>query len=182
MALAVTRDKTKISSKGGDIFKVTERQETGAALTTADTVHDFGSIKSSKFRNKYPMEKITDERGKVAKYEEGEMDSGFEVVLNQRDKNVLDFVSEVKNKFYLAMRQLSETGGVGGKTQFIFGFGQISPEVEFDLPGGSVPVKFEGVTCESTITIGTTELTNWTSAITASVTIAAGDWCAIVEV
>jgi hypothetical protein len=74
---------------------------------------------------------------------------------------------------------------VRGKVQRMFAFGQFDPDVEFKLPGGEIPLNFQGeILRVNAVSLTPGELSSWvgnTTALTATVTIALGDWCVIVE-
>ena len=186
MALSVTNIPGTIVSRGGSILKATERLSTGAALGTPDTVHDFGEVKDSNLRDKTPYNPRYNEAGEKVANEQGERDTGFTATLMQRDAATIDDLrNQVRNKYYLTMHVLSQSQAVNGKTQYAFAFGQIAPDVEFSLPGGEIPMSFQGIITDTAITLTPGELSSWvgnTTALPATVTIAAGDWLKIVEV
>lgn len=186
MALTVTDDIGNISSKGGSVLKAQARTSAGAALGSPDTVHDFGDIATSTFKDKTAREPRYNEAGDKKKSELGNRDSGFTCNLMQRDSKVIDSIrNETRSAYFLALRKLSETGALTGGTQWAFCFGQFNPDVEFSLPGGEIPCTFEGYILESAITLTPGELTAWagnTTTFPATITIPAGDWCKIVEV
>lgn len=186
MALQVSNIKGAIVSRSGSILKASERLSTGTALGTPDTVHDFGEVKDSQFRDKTPFTPRYNEAGEKVANEQGERDTGFSATLMQRDGQTIDDLrNEVRNKYYLTMHVLSQSQAVNGKTQYMFAFGQIRPDVEFSLPGGEIPMAFEGLILDTAITLTPGELSSWTgntTALPATVTIPAGDWMKIVEV
>lgn len=187
MALTVTDNPGNIATKGGSVLKGAERLATGAALGTPDTVHDFGDIKNSTFKDKTPKSGLYNEAGEKKKTEDGDRDTGFTAVLMQRDSATIDGIrNEARNKYYLTLHKMSQTGALAsGNTQWLFAFGQISSDVEFSLPGGEIPLNFEGLITETAITLTPGELTSWagnTTTFAATITIPAGDWCKFVEV
>lgn len=186
MALTVTDDVGDISSKGGSVFKAQARTSAGANLSSPDTVHDFGDVASSTFKDKTPREARYNEAGEKKKSELGNRDTGFTVNLMQRGLKVIDSIrNETRSAYFLSLRKMSESNALTGGTQWSFAFGQINPDVEFSLPGGEIPCTFEGYILETAITLTPGELTSWagnTTTFPATITIPAGDWCKIVEV
>ncbi len=187
MALTVTDNPANIVTKGGSVLKGQERLFTGAALGSPDTVHDFGDIKSSGFKDKTPKTGLYNEAGEKKKTEEGDRDTGFSAVLMQRDATTInDLRNTVRKKAYLCMHKMTQTGAIGSsKTQYLFAFGEINPDVEFSLPGGEIPFTFEGLITENAITLTPGDLSSWsgdTTTFTTTITIAVGDWCAVVDV
>ncbi len=131
MALSVTDNVGAIVSKGGGVLKATERLSTGAALGSPDTVHVFGKFSSSTFRDKTPLTDRFDESGKKVATEQGDRDSGFTCTLMARDAaHIDDLRNEVRNSWYLVMKQLSQSQALSGTTtQYQFAFGQFDPYV-----------------------------------------------------
>jgi hypothetical protein len=182
MALTVTRDNTKASAKGGSIFKATQRLSSGAALTSPDTVHDFGEIKDSTYRDKIPVTTVYNEAQDPVYDQTENRDCGFDFTFLQRDKAMLDIVEEVQGNYYLGLKKLSDDSAVGGKTQWVFAFGTIEPNIELKTPGGEIPAKFLGKVSGTAITLTPGELTAWGfTAGQATVTIAATSWRYILE-
>ncbi len=188
MALTVTDNVGDIQTRGGGVLKATERLSTSAALSTPDTVHVFGKQKDTKFRDKSPLTPQFDEsNAKVGNIQENR-DSGFECTIMARDADTINNLrNEVRNKYYLVMKKLSQTGALSGSnTQLMFAFGQFHPDVELTLPGGEIPARFEGLVTDTAISLTPGELTAWTLGTTAvlpaTVTIQAGDWCTVFEV
>jgi hypothetical protein len=187
MALTITDSVSDIQSKGGGICKATERLATGAALGTPDTVHVFGKFKDSTFRDKTPFNPRYDESGAKVANEQGDRDTGFNLTIMARDADHINNLrNEVRNKYYLTMKKLSQTGALGGATQIQFAFGQFHPDVEFTLPGGEIPGMFEGIILDTALSLTPGELTAWTGQTTAilpaTITIPAGDWTTVFEV
>lgn len=187
MALTVSDNPSNISTKGGSVLKAQERLFSGAVLGSPDTVHDFGDVKNSTFKDKTPKNPLYNEAGEKKKTEQGDRDTGFTAVLMQRDAVTINNLrNEVRNKAYLTMHKMTQTGAIGtSKTQYAFCFGEINPDVEFSLPGGEIPMTFEGLIVESAITLTPGDLSSWsgdTTTFTTTITIAVGDWCAVVDV
>lgn len=187
MALTITDNPGNIATKGGSVLKINERLSTGAVLTSPDTVHDAGDIKNSTFKDKTPQTGLYNEAGEKKATEYGDRDTGFTANLMQRDAATIDgFRNEVRNKYYLTMHKMSQSGALAsGNTQYGFHFGKFNPDVEFSLPGGEIPISFEGIITETAITLTPGELSSWsgnTTTFPATITIPAGDWCKIVEV
>jgi hypothetical protein len=187
MALTVTDNPGNIATKGGSVFKGTERLSTGAALGSPDTVHDFGDVKSSGFKDKTPQNGLYNEAGEKKATEYGDRDTGFNLVFMQRDSALIDNLrNEVRNKYYITLHKMSQSGALAsGNTQWLFAFGKFNPDVEFSLPGGEIPATFEGIILESSISLTPGELSSWTgnsTTFTTTITIPAGDWCKFVEV
>lgn len=187
MALTVTDNPGNIATKGGSVFKASERLSTGAVLASPDTIHDFGDVKSSGFKDKTPKTGLYNEAGEKKKTEDGDRDSGFNLVLMQRDAATIDNIrNEARNKYYLTLHKMSQSGALAsGNTQWLFAFGQIASDVEFSLPGGEIPMTFEGMITETAITLTPGELSSWSGNSTtfpATITIPLGDWCKFVEV
>jgi len=186
MSLTVTDNPGNIATKGGSVFKATERLSTGAALSSPDTVHDFGDVKSSGFKDKTQQTGLYNEAGEKKATEYGDRDTGFSLVFMQRNADLIDNLrSEVRNKFYLTLHKMSQTNALATGTQWLFAFGKFNPDVEFSLPGAEVPATFEGIITETAISLTPGELSSWagnTTTFTTTITIPAGDWCKFVEV
>ena len=187
MALTITDNPGNIATKGGSVLKISERLSTGAVLSSPDTVHDAGDIKSSTFKDKTPQTGLYNEAGEKKATEYGDRDTGFGAVLMQRDAATIDgFRNEVRNKYYLTLHKMSQSGALAsGNTQWLFAFGKFNPDVEFSLPGAEIPITFEGVITETAITLTPGELSSWagnTTTFTTTITIPASDWCKFVEV
>ena len=187
MALTVTDNVGDIQSKGGGVLKATERLSTGAALSSPDTVHIFGKQKDTNLRDKTPFAPRYDESGAKVANEQGDRDSGFTCTIMARDSDTVNNLrNEVRNKYYLTMKKLSQTGALSSSnTMIAFSFGQFHPDMELTLPGGEIPAMFEGIVLDTAISLTPGELSAWTgntTALPATITISAGDWCTIFEV
>ena len=153
MALTVTDNVGDIQSKGGGVLKATERLSTGAALSSPDTVHIFGKQKDTNLRDKTPFTPRYDESGAKVANEQGDRDSGFTCTIMARDSDTVNNLrNEVRNKYYLTMKKLSQTGALSSSnTMIAFSFGQFHPDMELTLPGGEIPAMFEGIVLDTAI-------------------------------
>ena len=182
MSLTTTRSSGNYGTKGGGIVRSSQRKPDGSALSTPDTVHDWGHFKDSNFFDKTPLNIARDETMNPFGAELGKREMGFKCTLQERDPNKInDLRNEVRGNLYLTMRHLGTLAN--GNIVLAFGFGAWDPSVEFKLPGGEIPASFEGLVLDSALSLTPGELTAWTgnsTSLTSTVTIPAGDWCALV--
>lgn len=183
MPLTVTNNRGFINTRGGAICKAQQRQADFTNLSSPDTVHDWGEVKDSKFKDKTPLTPLYNEANEKVATEQGVRDIGFMCTLYQRDQSTIDSIrNATRDNYFLAMHELGRN--VNGKVQRMFAVGQFDPDVEFKLPGGEIPLNFQGIIVDSALSLTPGELSSWTgntTALTATVTIPAGDWCVIVE-
>ena len=181
MSLTVTNNRAFINTRGGAICKAQQRKSDFTNLLSPDSVHDWGEVKDSKFKDKTVLTPLYNEANEKVATEQGPRDIGFTCTLYQRDQATIDSIrNAARDGYFIVMHELGRN--VNGKVQRLFACGQIEPDVEFKLPGGEIPLNFQGIIAPSAITLTTDELTAWAgSAYSASVVIPAGDWCVITE-
>lgn len=179
MALATTRDKGAVHSKGGGIIKVKQVLEDGADLTVTASVIDLGYIQDSEFNDATPLTDVKDETGATVTQEEGDREVSIKATLMQSDAKVIDVAKQVRGNFYLLYKY---NGLVDGKHQeMFFGVGKITPQVNLKFTGGRVPFEYKSSKLASTMVISTAALAAIGAHATQSVSIAADDYYTVVE-
>ncbi len=183
MSLTVINNRGYINTRGGAILKASQRNPDGTTLSSPDSVHDWGEIKNSSFKDKTVLKPIYNEANEKVATEQSPRDTGFMCTLLQRDQKTIDSLRNAsRDNYFICMHELGRN--VNGLVQRLFCFGQIEPDAEFKLPGGEIPLNFEGIIIDSAVTLTPGELSSWagnTTALTSNVTIPAGDWAVIVE-
>lgn len=147
----------------------------------------MGFLEETTIRDKTEEIVKKDETGDTSAIEEGNREVVVEGVLQQTDKATLDIAKECRGKYYALYKY---NGKKNGKHQEIFyGVGRIDPSFEVKYMGGTTPFKYTPTKLISAVTIAATVVCAaptggagaWGAYVTASVSIAAGDYYTIVE-
>src|SRR5438105_3803298 len=164
MSLTVTNNRGFINTRGGAICKAQQRQADFTNLSSPDSVHDWGEVKDSKLKDKTVLTPLYNEANEKVATEQGVRDIGFSCTLYQSDKTTIDSIrNATRDGYFLAMHELGRN--VNGKVQRLFAIGQFEPDVEFKLPGGEIPLNFQGIIAATAITLSTDELNAWAPSV-----------------
>ena len=187
MAFTPAKDRGGFNPKGGAVIRIKEVNDDGTDFTTASSVYDVGYLQETTISDNTPTTEFKDEAGDTVQTIEGDRSVTVQGVLMQRDKATLDIAKECRGKFYALYKY---NGVVNGKHQEMFyGCGKIDPSFEVKLQGGTTPFKFTATKLNSAVTIAASVVCAapadgagaWGAYVTATVTIAAGDYYTIVE-
>ena len=84
MSLTVTNNRGFINTRGGAVCKAQQRQADFTNLSSPDSVHDWGEVKDSKFKDKTVLTPLYNEANEKVATEQGVRDIGFTCFFHQR--------------------------------------------------------------------------------------------------